>query len=198
MPWKKNFDVEEAVESAMQVFWEKGYKATSIADLTEATGVQRQSLYNAIGDKRSLFVRSLLKYDGEKCRTLLASLEARGTPKDSIQALFAAAIEQCKGDELKRGCFLVNTALELQGHDEEVTHLVSSAIEEFRVFFKRLIDHGKVRGEISKALDTDATASGLLAGLMGLRVLARGAVSEAVLQQAADQTLRLIAESPSS
>ena len=58
MPWKKNFDVEEAVESAMEVFWEKGFESTTITDITEATGVQRQSLYNAVGDKRKIFLRS--------------------------------------------------------------------------------------------------------------------------------------------
>ena len=54
MPWEKSFEIQDAVDKAMQVFWEKGYVDTSIADLLKATGLKRSSLYNAFGDKRNL------------------------------------------------------------------------------------------------------------------------------------------------
>jgi len=189
MPWEKSFEVEEALEKAMQVFWNKGYEATSITDLVEATGVKRQSLYNAFGGKQEFFVRALLKFDAERRQKVLADFEARGTPLASIAAIFDQAVE----DPLKRGCFLVNTALEIQGHNEEVKQLASAAVEDFRKFYERLIEHGKIRGEIPTIVDASAAASGLLAALFGIRVMGRGTVSKDVLRQIAAQALRLLA-----
>ena len=135
----------------------------------------------------------MLKYDTEQRQKLLAELEARGTPLDSIRSLFTMLVEHSSEDASKRGCFLVNTALGMPGHDEEVQLLVAGAIEDFRRFFERLIEHGKVRGEIPATVDTGAAASGLLAGFIGIRVMARGAGSEEVMRQAAEQALRLMA-----
>jgi len=172
----------------MFLFWEKGYEATSITDLIDATGVKRQSLYNAFGGKQELFVRALLKFDAERQRSVLAALEAKGTPLDSIKAVFDLAVE----DPLKRGCFLVNTALEIQGHNEEVKIQAATAVEDFKNFYERLIDQGKEVGEIPTSVDTAAAASGLLAALFGMRVMGRGTCSPETLRQVADQALRLL------
>jgi len=172
----------------MLVFWENGYEATSLADLIEATGVQRQSLYNAFGGKRELFVRALLKFDAERQRSVLADIEARGEPLKAIKDVFDQAVE----DPLKRGCFLVNTSLEIQAHDEEVKLLAEAAVKDFRRFYERMIEHAKVRGEICATIDTSAAASGLLAALFGMRVMGRGTTSKDVLRQVADQALRLL------
>ena len=85
MPWEKSFDEEAAIENAMRVFWEKGYEATSIANLIESTGINRGSLYNAFGGKRQLFTLSLLKYDTETRRAFIAQLEALDNPKLALR-----------------------------------------------------------------------------------------------------------------
>lgn len=192
MPWRKYFDVDEALERAMEVFWQKGFEGTSLTDLIEATGVQRQSLYNAIGDKKRIFIRSLLRYDTEQRQRMLSSLEARGEPHLSLQMLFDAVVDQSAKDLNKRGCFLVNTALWLQAHDDEVKMLVSSAFEDFHKFFEKQIEHGKIRGEFPSDLDSAAVASGLLGAFIGIRVMARGAAGTPVLRQMADQAMRLL------
>ncbi|MFT5288091.1 MAG: TetR/AcrR family transcriptional repressor of nem operon [Planctomycetota bacterium] len=87
---------------------------------------------------------------------------------------------------------MVNTALGLQGHDEEVQLLVSAALQDFESFFVRLIDHGKLFGVIPVTVKADATASGLLAALIGICVMARGAGDDEMMRQAADQALRLL------
>jgi len=188
MPWEKNFDKNEALEKIMKVFWEKGYEATSITDHTEATDVKRQSLYNTFGNKRKLFIQALLKFYAERQQEALASFESRGTPKDSIMTILTQAAE----DPRKRGCFLTNTALQLHAHDEEVKKLVATAVEDFRKSFERLIEHGKMLGEISSTVDTTAAASGLVAALYGIRALGRGAADKKMLRQVADQALRLL------
>lgn len=192
MPWKKNFEVDDAIADAMRVFWAKGYENTSIADLTEATGVKRQSLYNAIGDKRALFVKALLRYDADYRRAALSGLEARGEPRAAIQDLFFGAAKEAADDQEQKGCFLVNTSLEMSLHDPVVRTLVSSSLEDFRRFFERMIEHAQVRSEISKTIDPEATASGLLGMFVGIRVLARGAVSKEILRHQAEQAVRLL------
>lgn len=195
MPWQKNFDVEEALQKAMEVFWRKGYEATTITDLTDATGVKRQSLYNAVGDKQQLFVRALLKYDSEQRRATLASLEARSEPLDSIRMLFTHVVKESLTDEARRGCLLVNTAVDLQAQTEEVQLLVTAALADFRRFFERMIEHGKVRSEISQSVDTQAAAAGLLGMFIGIRVLARGAFQPETLERMGEQALALVTES---
>ena len=134
----------------------------------------------------------MLKYDTEKRKTFLASFESKGKPLEAIHALFDTLVEQAKTDETKRGCFLVNTALAIQQHDDEITHLVSAAVEDLRMFFVRLLQHGVVRGEIPKEKNIDSLAAGLVGLLFGIRVLSRGAVDEKTLRQMSDQALALL------
>ena len=94
MPWEKSFKVEDAIESSMNVFWKKGYGRTSITDLTEATGVKRQSLYNAIGGKRELFLKSLLMYDRDHRRAATSQLEAMDDPVEAIRTLFRSVVDE--------------------------------------------------------------------------------------------------------
>ncbi len=192
MPRQKNFEVEQVVGRAMDVFWEKGFECTSISDLTEATGVQRQSLYNAFGDKRDLFIRAFHKYDTEERRASLAALEAQGQPLEAIRTLFQTGVEQCLADKTQRGCFLVNTALSLHNLDEEIAAMVRASLEDLRSFFERQLQHAKVRKEIPESLDPVATASGLLASLIGIKVMARASTSRELLEQMSDQALRLL------
>ncbi len=192
MPWEKSFDVDEAIGQAMEVFWEKGFEGTSISDITAATGVKRQSLYNAVGGKEQLFIRSLLRYDATHRRATLADLESRGEPLDSIRALFQGVVEESLTDSSKRGCLLVNTAVTLQSQTEEVQLLVDAALADFRNFFARLIEHGKVRGEISREVDSEGAAAGLLGVFIGIRVLACGNFSESTLRRMSEQALALL------
>jgi len=188
MPWEKSFSEEDAIEKAMYLFWERGYEAASVNELLEETGISRSSLYNAFGGKQEFFVRALLKFDAERQRSVLAAFEAQDTPLESIKAVFDQAVE----DPFKRGCFLVNTALEIQGHNEEVKSQATTAVEDFKRFYERLIEQGKVLGEIPATVDTSAAASGLLAVLFGMRVVGRGTCSKETLRQMADQALRLL------
>ncbi len=105
MPWKKSFDEQEAIESAMMVFWEKGYEATSISNLLEKTGINRGSFYNAFGGKRQLFTKTLEKYDAETRKPILAELETLDNPTLAFKRLFNLLIEQAENDSEKKRLF---------------------------------------------------------------------------------------------
>ena len=193
MPWGKDFDEEVVVDRAMKVFWAKGYEATSISDLVDAMQINKGSLYNAFGSKKALFTRALLKYDREFRQGALEELEALDSPLLAIRTLFDSLIEESRADKQRKGCLLVNTALDLPNQSADIQGMVSSALRDFESFFRRSIKLGQKRGEVAAGLDADETAKWLLAQVVGLRVLARGTFDVAGLRAIRSQTLHHLA-----
>jgi TetR/AcrR family transcriptional repressor of nem operon len=192
MPWEKSFDEDEAVGKAMKVFWKKGFESASMADLITGTGITRGSLYNAFGGKKELFVKALLKYDKDNRRALLAELEAMDDPLRAIAALFDALVAETIFDAEKKGCFLVNTASDLTIHDEEVNSIVRNGLREIQAFFRRSIEVAQARKQIADTVDPEATAKGLMAMVVGIRVLGRGMFDASSLETIAAQAQRVL------
>jgi len=193
MPWVKDFDVDGAVDRAMKVFWAKGYEATSISDLVAAMRINKGSLYNAFGSKKALFTRAFLKYDRENRQASLKRLEAMDDPVLAIETLFDSLIAESAADTERKGCFLVNTALELPNHPEDIQDMVTSALQDFERFFERTIKAAQARGDVPSGLDAGAAATSLLTQVVGLRVLARGAFDAVSLNAIRTQALQHIA-----
>ena len=192
MPWEKSFNEDEAVGKAMKVFWEKGYEPASMADLIAGTGISRGSLYNAFGGKEQLFVKALQKYDTDNRRGILAEMEAMDDPKRAIATLFDGIVAETVADTRKKGCFLVNTASELVTHGEEVNRIVRTGLREFEAFFRRSIEVAQARKQLPDSLDPEATAKGLVAMIVAIRLLGRGMFDETSLKTVAAQAQRLL------
>lgn len=192
MPWEKSFDEDEAVGKAMQVFWEKGFEPASMADLIAGIGITRGSLYNAFGGKEQLFVKALQKYDKDNRRAILAEMEAMDDPKRAIREFFDRIVAETVADSRKKGCFLVNTASDLIVHGEEVNRIVRRGLREIEAFFRRSVEVAQARKQIPDSVDPEATAKGLLAMLVAIRLLGRGMFDEAALKTIAAQAQRLL------
>lgn len=192
MPWEKSFDEDEVVEKAMEVFWQKGFEPASMADLITGMGITRGSLYNAFGGKEQLFVKALLKYDRDHSRALMAEMAALDDPLRAIAALFDAIVAEAVADAGKKGCLLVNTASEFTVHGEQINGIVRNALSDFEAFFLERIAAAQARKQIPASLDAGATAKGLMAMLVAIRVTSRGMFDEASLKTIADQALRLL------
>ncbi len=193
MPWEKSFDENAVIEQIMEVFWEKGYEATSISDITEATGLKRGSLYNAFGDgKQELFLRSLLKYDREQRAAIIKQLEAIEDPIAAFDTLFDALVQQAMADTEKKGCMLVNTSLNIAHYDQSVQELITKGMDEFAAFFERLIKRGQATGQISELVKPKPTSRALLTFVVGIRVMSRGVLNKTALKQASEQAKALI------
>ncbi len=173
----------------MEVFWSNGYQGTSIDDLIEATGVKRQSLYNALGEKKAMFKKALLTYDTEENRSGLAELESGVGGRVAIEYLFTSLVEHCSRDKDRKGCFIVNTALE-PCHDDDILRIVGNAMEDFQAFFERCLRRGQEEGTIPRSIDVTTTACGLLGTYIGIRVMARGSQSEELIKNTAEHALR--------
>lgn len=190
MPWEKNFDIDETLTRAMQTFWAHGYEATSMQDLVTATGVNRASIYATYGDKRALFLTALRKYDGEIRRRMLAELAETNTPAEAIAAVFDKFIGQTTVPQGNWGCFLVNTALELAAHDDEISELVNTAQDEIEAFFLAMIRKGQQSGAFAADRDAKPLAHQALASLLGMLVMIRSRPEEEFLTAVRDGFLK--------
>ena len=112
----REFDETTALDAAMDCFWRDGYEATSVRDLAARMGITGASLYNAFGDKRSLFREVLQRYAERSTRERIARLESTLPPKQAVVAFLGEIVERSVDGD-RRGCLLVNTALEIAPHD---------------------------------------------------------------------------------
>lgn len=192
MPWEKSFNIDKAIESAMILFWEKGYSDSSMTNLLDVTGLTKGSFYNAFGSKRDLFLKALLKYDQDMRRSALQKLIAMDDPKKAIEAFFDTNIRETAGDCDKKGCFIINTSLDLASHDKDIQKIVTKAFSETENFFKQMIKLGQERGDISKTINPDDTAKSLVGTLVAIRVLGRGVYDKADLQALSEQAANLL------
>lgn len=188
----KAFNETRAIDAAVDCFWLRGYEATSVRDLADAMGIGGASLYNAYGDKRTLFVRSLEQYANRSMRQRIARLETSHQPKEAIRAFFSAIIERSLKDPDHKGCLLVNSALDVAPHDAEIGKVVGGYLDEIRAFFRRNIAAAQASGRVPNTIDADELSGHLLGVLLGLRVLARTGARRKLLEAAVRPALALL------
>jgi TetR/AcrR family transcriptional repressor of nem operon len=186
---RRSFDEEKALEAAAKCFWSRGFEATSVRDLSGSMGIAGPSLYNAFGGKRGLFTAALDHYCSRSMRERIGRLEAGTKGAAAIEAFFADVIEKSLLDAERKGCFLVNAALEVAPHDARLAEAIAGYVAEIRSFFRRHIEEAQASGETSPAIDAGLFASHLLSVLMGIRVLARCSPDRSFLEAAAGPAL---------
>lgn len=176
----------------MRRFWAAGYAATSVRDLGDAMGLGAASLYNAFGDKRTLFTQCLDRYLDANMRARITRVEKTLPPRQAIETFLAEIVERSL--ESRLGCLLANAALEVAPHDQDIADVVAERMGELEAFFRRCIVAAQNDGSISPDIEPVDAARLLLTTVMGLRVLARGYPNRAVLEGAARQALSLLGE----
>jgi len=188
----KAFDEQRAIDAAVDCFWARGYEATSVRDLADRMGIGGASLYNAYGDKRALFTQSLERYANRSMRERIARLEERHRPKQAIRAFLAEIIDRSLKDPDRKGCLLVNSALDVAPHDAKIGRVVAGYLDELRIFFRRNLEAARQAGQVPRALDPERTADHLLGVLLGIRVLARTGARRKALEAVAAPALALL------
>jgi TetR/AcrR family transcriptional regulator, transcriptional repressor for nem operon len=174
------FDRTDALERATHVFWERGYEATSIDDLTQAIGIGRASLYHSFHDKRSLLTEVVTHYQANARSTLLDFLAMRGTGRAIIESLLCAfATPKSEGPE---GCLCLNLGLELGEQDGELRAQILQGIQRLTDTFEALIRRGQVDGSLSKSIDATAAAHALSGATISLNAFKRMRAESQVLK----------------
>jgi TetR/AcrR family transcriptional regulator, transcriptional repressor for nem operon len=187
----REFDETTVLEAAMNCFWTQGFKQTSVRDLAEQMGITGASLYNAFGDKRSLYRQAFAHYLAQTVRDRVARLD-KLTPTRAIRGFFDEIIQRSVDDEQRRGCMLINAALELAPYDPELRQLVTEEMMFIEAFFGRCIEAGQKDGSIADSRPAEELAMSLLSVLIGIRVLARTLPQREVLEGAVNGVLGLL------
>ena len=187
----REFDEASALDAAMDCFWRNGYEATSVRDLAARIGITDASLYNAFGDKRSLFREVLQRYAERSTRERIARLESTLPPKQAIRPFLDEIVERSvEGD--RRGCLLVNTALEIAPHDPELGAEVAMHLGEIEAFFRRATAAAQEEGSVPPDRDPADLARLLLGVTLGVRVLARSKPQRELLEGVVRPALALL------
>lgn len=173
MPRTKQFNEEEVLKKAMELFWEKGFHATSIQDLVSHLGINRASLYDTFGGKDILFDKAFAHYRKGATDWLNGIFESAETVKGGFQKLFDSAIKESVEDECRRGCFVVNTTTELVPGDEDLLKVLSENKSNLESLFLLQIQKGIDSGEFASSMDAKGVASMIFTFYNGLRVVAK-------------------------
>src|SRR3990170_5511321 len=144
----REFDVDSALEAAMQTFWAKGYEATSVDDLCGSTGLGRSSLYAAFVDKRQLYLRALDRYEDAAAARVAAALAGPLPIRKSIAAFLDRIIDDIVSGLGRRGCFIGNCAAEISRGDREAADQVRRSLARVEKVFCEALTRAKARGEI--------------------------------------------------
>jgi TetR/AcrR family transcriptional regulator, transcriptional repressor for nem operon len=193
----RKFNEVEVLDAAVECFWRHGFKASSMRDLSEATGINQPSLYNAFGDKRSLFEAALERYAARAMRERLARLEASCAPKDAIRAFFRELIVRALSDPDRRGCMIVNAAIEVAPHEPALRAVIAFYLEEIHGFFLRCLKRAAEAGELSPDPVPKDLARLFLGLLLGVRVAARATPNRGLLEGMIRPAMALLDNSPS-
>jgi TetR/AcrR family transcriptional repressor of nem operon len=193
MPRAKSFDEDVVLDRAVQLFWERGYDGTSLTDLETHLGLGRQSLYNTFGDKRTLFLKALDRYQRAVAAGAMTHLTAPGAGLDGIRAFFRTNVESLTAPGPRRACLIANTILERGSHDAETLVHCNHARTEMERALRRALGQAKTRGELAPGVDIEATATLLVSQTYGLSVLAKGGASAGELQAAVEVLLASLA-----
>lgn len=189
----RKFDESSVIAAAQDEFWTRGYAATSVDDLTAATGLGKGSLYGAFGDKHSLYLRALDDYVGTSMDTVRKEL------RDPARSAYDRIVRHLRGqaraiaaDKELRGCMMAKSAAELSSVDNSVERVVERAYSEWHAELAACVAEAQRDGAIDKRTNARALATTLLAFMRGQEALHKGGAKAAQLKAAAEEMITLI------
>ncbi len=192
----REFDVDTALERALDVLWSKGYEATSLDDLCAATDLSRSSLYATFGSKRKLFLRSVERYVERRTPNIVAILAQPLPIRETFAALLQEFIGQIVAGPGRRGCFLGNCAAELPRGDRAALAQVRQGLECTQAIFRNALARAKARGELQSDADVTALARFLTTAIQGLRLVGKVNPNRAALNDVAKTILQCLGQQP--
>ncbi|MER5750398.1 TetR family transcriptional regulator [Streptomyces sp. NPDC002088] len=193
MARSKEFDPDAALESALELFWRRGYEATSVADLVDRLGIGRASIYATYGNKRDLYLKALERYGETRDSRLLRELSQPGPALPAVRAVVRRFAAEAADDSGRtRGCFVTNTAAELAPHDDAAARRVELSWEHLETLLHSALVRAQAQGELPAAREPRALARMLLVLMQGLRVVGKVSTDPARVRDAAEQALTFL------
>ena len=186
----REFDETDIIVRLVNLFWDKGYEATSLSDIVTATGLKKGSLYSLFGGKRDMYLKSLAYYNAQYVKSACVALmdKTAGSPSVRLDRFLSSAVEAVVQDDDQRGCFLCNAAADMAKRDVDIQRSIADAHDDM------LHALGTLLGEENPAQDMAQIvkrARSILVTYTGLRILVRAMPDIDILQDAKKAALEV-------
>lgn len=188
----RNFDENEVLDKAVEIFRRQGFKTTTPEELVVHLGISRSSLYNTYGDKRSLFIKSLERYQEQTSKALNDFADGSKDAMAAIRTIFKFTVDNCLEDAMPRGCFLVNSIVEFGNEDPETAGIVKESMDVNRTILLRLVKRGQKEGSISNIAKPAALADYLVNCLSGISVSTKAGADRAACEAIIKNSLAIL------
>ena len=170
MPKSVLFDRDKIIQKVTDLFWQKGYKGTSMQDLVDITGLNRSSFYNSFGDKFQLFEESIRSYQKIQNEIFGRAFAKEESPKQGIISLFEDIRDEIRTNETNHGCFITNSTAEFGNTDDRIYDFLRENMKSAVSLFEMLIIKAQEAGEIDSSKDARELGLYLFSSLQGLQV----------------------------
>ena len=188
----REFDEMAATDDAMQLFWSRGFEATSLQDLIDHMDLSKSSFYQTFGSKHDLFQRCLVRYQEiivSEMRQYLARSESGAA---FIRDALAQVADETRGPLSRRGCLLMNTAAEFAQRDPSIAARVASGTRALCRVFREAVVRAQEEGNLSETWDPDALAHYLVTTVSGLKTMVKAGASRRTVLETADIALAVL------
>ena len=187
----KGFSESEALEKALDIFWQRGYQGVGMTELLNGMGIARQSLYDTFGNKRQLFIRTIEHYRNTRLAGALALLERDGSPTQNVKDL-VRFFEQLALDKRARGCLVANSLVEIGPHDEEIRELLAQTLGLLEKSIVKALRRAQRLGELPAERSPRAIARALTNALIGMAVTGKLAPGKSTVEDIYTGTLTML------
>lgn len=190
MPRCREFAIDHVLDQALDAFWLKGYAATSMTDLLAAMQLSKSSFYECFGSKRAVLLAALERYSTRGLMETRQHLAGPGTAAELLAAWLSHGIDPRTHRPSERcGCLIINIAVELAPHDEEIEAAVRRHLDSLTALLSETVMRGQTDGSLAANLALAPTADLLLNLVAGLQVLAKGGMEASRLAAIVDAHL---------
>ena len=183
------FDRDQALRSAMYVFWERGYEGTSMADLTGAMGINSPSLYAAFSSKESLYREALALYGDTEGAVTRRAVAEKATAREAVEAILRGNVDTFTTEGKPSGCMVVLSATNCTPEHESVRQFATQWRRQDEATLRERLDKGVADGDLPANTDTKRMARFYFTVLYGISVQARDGATREELYSIVDQAM---------
>jgi TetR/AcrR family transcriptional regulator, transcriptional repressor for nem operon len=187
----KSFSEQDALERALDIFWQRGYRGVGLTELLSGMGIARQSLYDTFGSKRQLFIKTIEYYRNTRLASALALLEREGSPTQNVKDV-VRFFEQLALDKRARGCLVANSLVEIGPHDREIRALLAQTLGLLEKSIEKALRRARRRGELAAGRSPRTIARALTNALIGLAVTGKLAQNRSTVEDIYTGTLTML------
>ena len=192
MPRTEDFNRDQVLDKAQDVFWKKGFNGTSMQDLVDSTGLNRSSIYNSFGSKMELYQLTLKRYQNESKGLFEKAKERSDNPLETIGRVFVFLVQDILKDTEGKGCMLINCGTEMGNQNVQLEQWLDGNRESMLDAFKELVEEGQKKGLIRRDKDSEDLGHYLISSFQGLRVSGMQVKDKNVLKGIITNTLSIL------